>query len=51
MVHDIEEFNTQLVNKLQNVIKPFMIRRTKAEELQELPEKRESYIYVGLTKL
>ena len=47
----MEDYNIELVNLLQKMIRPFMIRRMKADELLDLPDKNENYIYVGLTPL
>jgi SWI/SNF-related matrix-associated actin-dependent regulator of chromatin subfamily A member 5 len=38
-----------VVRKLHQILKPFMLRRTKQEVETSIPPKKEIYIYVGLS--
>ena len=48
---DIEERNAEIVQQLHRILKPFLLRRTKAEVERSLPPKKEIHIKVGLTEL
>ena len=41
----------QLVHQLHQILKPFMLRRTKDQFVEKLPEKIEINLEVGLSKL
>lgn len=38
-----------MIQQLHKILKPFMLRRTKAEVEKSLPGKKEVHIFVGLT--
>lgn len=40
-----------MIGQLHKILKPFMLRRTKAEVEKNLPPKKEVLIHVGLTDL
>lgn len=46
-----EKKSLQLIGSLHKILKPFMLRRTKAEVEKSLPPKKEVLIHVGLTDL
>lgn len=50
-VEEKEKHNLELLNKLNRLIKPFILRRIKTEVEKTLPPKKEIYIYVGLTEI
>ena len=41
----------KLVDRLHTVLRPFLLRRLKAEVEKKLPPKKEVKIYVGLSKM
>ena len=41
----------RLVDRLHAVLRPFLLRRLKAEVEKKLPPKKEVKIYVGLSKM
>lgn len=41
----------RLVDRLHTVLRPFLLRRLKAEVEKKLPPKKEVKIYVGLSKM
>lgn len=41
----------RLVDRLHTVLRPFLLRRLKAEVERKLPPKKEVKIYVGLSKM
>lgn len=45
------EAQTALVRQLHRVLKPFMLRRLKADVAKSLPPKTETLLYVGLSKM
>lgn len=45
-----EEKNTEIVQQLHKILKPFLLRRTKNEVEKTLPPKKEIHIKVGLTE-
>lgn len=46
-----EERKNQTVTKLHNILRPFLLRRVKADVLSELPPKKEIIVYSGMSKL
>ena len=48
---EAEERNAEIVQQLHKILKPFLLRRTKAEVERSLPPKKEIHIKVGLTEL
>ena len=46
---DSEKKKIDLIGQLHKILKPFMLRRTKAEVEKNLPPKKEVLIHVGLT--
>lgn len=46
-----EERNAEIVQQLHKILKPFLLRRTKAEVEKSLPPKKEIHIKVGLTEI
>ena len=46
-----EERNAEIVQQLHKILRPFLLRRTKAEVEKTLPPKKEIHIKVGLTEL
>lgn len=46
---EIEKKNVHMIQQLHKILKPFMLRRTKAEVEKSLPGKKEVHIFVGLT--
>lgn len=40
-----------MIGKLHKILRPFMLRRTKAEVEKSLPGKKEVHVYVGLSEL
>ena len=51
LVQDTEDKNAEIVQQLHKILKPFLLRRTKAEVEKTLPPKKEIHIKVGLTEL
>jgi SWI/SNF-related matrix-associated actin-dependent regulator of chromatin subfamily A member 5 len=47
----LETKNLELVSKFHRILRPFMLRRTKAEVEQHLPPKREIHLFVTLTPM
>lgn len=45
------DLKTEMVTKLHSLLKPFMLRRLKAEVEKSLPPKKETEVYVGLSKM
>ncbi|KAL8615035.1 SWI/SNF-related matrix-associated actin-dependent regulator of chromatin subfamily A member 5 [Nucella lapillus] len=43
--------NNQMVERLHNVLRPFLLRRIKADVEKKLPPKKETKIFVGLSKM
>jgi len=41
----------EMIGSLHKILKPFMMRRTKAEVMKTLPPKKEIHLYVGLTEM
>ena len=41
----------EMIEKLHALLKPFLLRRLKAEVEKDLPPKKETKIYVGLSKM
>lgn len=39
-----------MIGQLHKILKPFMLRRTKAEVEKSLPGKKEIHLYVGLSE-
>ena len=40
-----------MIGQLHTILKPFMLRRTKAEVEKNLPGKKEIHVYVGLSDI
>ena len=51
MEEEAEERNAEIVQQLHQILKPFLLRRTKSEVERTLPPKKEIHIKVGLTEL
>ncbi len=45
-----KEGNDQVLSKLHEILRPFVLRRLKVNVLKKLPEKREIVLYPGLTE-
>ena len=45
-----EARNLEMIQHLHKILRPFMLRRTKAEVDKTIPPKNETYVYVGLTE-
>lgn len=48
--HSMQEAKNRMVSKLHEVLKPFLLRRVKADVEQSLPWKQEMILYAPLTK-
>lgn len=48
---ELEQKNIKLINSLHKILRPFIMKRTKAVIDQTIPPKKEVLLYVGLTKL
>lgn len=48
---NLVEGDNALINRLHAVLKPFLLRRLKSEVEKKLPPKKETKIYVGLSKM
>lgn len=48
---EIEKKNIELINSLHKILRPFLLKRTKAVIDKSIPPKKEIHLYVGLTKL
>jgi ATP-dependent DNA helicase len=46
-----QEQNNRVVTILHEIIRPFLLRRTKADVLSELPPKKEVVVYSGISRL
>lgn len=46
-----EQQKNQTVTKLHEILRPFLLRRIKADVLKEMPPKREVIVYSGISKL
>lgn len=46
-----EENAQEVITKLHRVLRPFLLRRIKAEVAQGLPPKKEVKIFVGMSKM
>lgn len=46
-----EQRKNQTVTKLHEILRPFLLRRVKADVLSEMPPKREVVVYSGMSKL
>jgi len=46
-----EKKNVEMINSLHRILKPFILRRTKADLETQLPPKKEIHVYVGLSEL
>lgn len=46
-----EQRKNQTVTKLHEILRPFLLRRIKADVLSEMPPKKEVVVYSGLSKL
>ena len=51
LMENTEDKNAEIVQQLHKILKPFLLRRTKAEVEKTLPPKKEIHIKVGLTEL
>ena len=47
----LEQQKNQTVTKLHEILRPFLLRRIKADVLSEMPPKREVIVYSGISKL
>ncbi|KRW99907.1 P-loop containing nucleoside triphosphate hydrolase [Pseudocohnilembus persalinus] len=48
---DVEQKNLDMIKQLHKILKPFMIRRTKAEVEKTMPPKKEIHLFIGLSGL
>lgn len=48
---EIEKKNLELINQMHMILRPFLLKRTKAHIDKSIPPKKEIHVYVGLTKL
>ncbi|KAH8583566.1 SNF2L with a SWI SNF2 like ATpase and a Myb domain [Cryptosporidium sp. chipmunk genotype I] len=48
---DSDDQQKCVIKTLHQILRPFMLRRLKADVERDLPPKRELYVYVGLSKL
>lgn len=48
---EIEKKNTEMINSLHRILRPFILRRTKADVEKSLPPKKEIQILVGMSEL
>lgn len=46
----VKDEDRVILNRLQNMIKPFVLRRLKADVLKDLPEKQETVVYSKLSE-
>jgi ATP-dependent DNA helicase len=46
-----EQRKNQTVSKLHEILRPFLLRRVKADVLSEMPPKKEVVVYSGMSKL
>lgn len=46
-----EQRKNQTVTKLHDILRPFLLRRVKADVLSEMPPKKEVVVYSGMSKL
>jgi len=46
-----ESFKTEVLTKLHTILRPFVLRRLKADVATHLPPKKEIYVHVPMTKL
>lgn len=46
-----EQRKNQTVSKLHEILRPFLLRRVKADVLSEMPPKKEIVVYSGMSKL
>ncbi|KAL3921465.1 MAG: hypothetical protein SGILL_002733 [Bacillariaceae sp.] len=47
----IEQRKNQTVSKLHDILRPFLLRRIKADVLSEMPPKKEVVVYSGMSRL
>lgn len=47
----MEQRKNQTVSKLHDILRPFLLRRVKADVLSEMPPKKEVVVYSGMSKL
>lgn len=47
----VEQRKNQTVTKLHEILRPFLLRRVKADVLKEMPPKKEVVVYSGMSKL
>ena len=45
----LNEINSSFIGKLHKILQPFILRRTKADALAQLPPKKEVHLFTGLT--
>ncbi|KAL3312937.1 hypothetical protein Ciccas_008468, partial [Cichlidogyrus casuarinus] len=50
MIEGSNEFNTQLINRLHRVLRPFLLRRLKADVEKQMPKKYEHVIMCRLSR-
>ena len=48
---ELEKKNLEMVQKFHKILRPFMLRRTKAEVERQIPPKKEIHLFVKLTAL
>lgn len=48
---EVEKKNIELIKQLHKILRPFLLKRTKAVIDKSIPPKKEIHVYVGLTKL
>ena len=47
----LEQRKNQTVTKLHSILRPFLLRRVKADVMSEMPPKKEVIVYSGISKL
>lgn len=48
---ELEKKNLEMVQKFHKILRPFMLRRTKAEVERQLPPKKEIHLFVKMTPI
>lgn len=48
---EVEQKNLEMIQHLHKILRPFILKRTKALIDQTIPPKKEIHLYVGLTKM
>lgn len=48
---EVEQKNLEMIQHLHKILRPFILKRTKALIDKTIPPKKEIHLYVGLTKM